>query len=173
MQKIQEIHFDIKKITGANWQWEDTTTNLWRSMTSAASTPREWMDFFLSPQVNQTVPVELAKMLEVARGTMIYSWYFYPLATLGAEQCFRILDTAAIVRIKNAGLRTKRKQTFNDNIIAMARHGLITQVNEKRWHAIRDLRNDSSHPAFQTILDPGQAQSLLSVAAELLNNLFG
>src|SRR5712691_10705007 len=54
------------------------------------------------------VPVEVADLLEVARGAIIYGWFYYPLLTLGVEQCFRCLETAARTRAKQLGIPIER-----------------------------------------------------------------
>jgi hypothetical protein len=111
---------------------------------------------------------------------MIFSWYFYPFATLGAEQCLRLYDTGTRIRCQQLGIPTtiptkkgKAKQTtFHDNVKSLVKHGSIRKADEKRWDSIRELRNWGSHPERQSILDPGEAQGILSVVVKLLNELF-
>jgi hypothetical protein len=180
MNKMQDTLFEIKKIGVSNWQLPDTTTELWRTMTRAAKTEDDWIAFFSSPQLNGKVPEEIAKLMEVARGAMIYSWYFYPLATLGAGQCFRLYDTGTRIRCEQLGIPTKiptkggikRDTSFKDNIDSLLKHGAIRKADEKRWKSIRELRNWASHLERQPILDPGEAQTILAVVVELLNDLF-
>lgn len=107
MNKTQDTHFEIKKIGVDNWQLPDTTTELWRTMTRAAKTEDDWVEFFSGPKLNGKVPEEIAKLLEVARGAMIFSWYFYPLATLGTEQCFRLYDTGTRIWCQQLGIPTE------------------------------------------------------------------
>ena len=46
------------------------------------------------------------------------------------------------------------------------------KLNKSRWDAVRGLRNSTSHPSGQVILDPGQGKGVLETAVELLNDLF-
>jgi len=180
MNPQQDTHFEIKKLGVFNWQVPDTTTVGWRTMAGAAKTEEDWVKFFLAPTLDSHVPVQLAKLLEVARGAMIYSWYFYPLATLGAEQCFRLYDTGTRIRCGQLGISTKTvtkkgvemDAPFSANVKSLMKKGIIQETDQYRWDAIRELRNSSSHPERQTILAPDDAQTILCVVVELLNDLF-
>jgi hypothetical protein len=116
--------------------------------------------------------------LEVARGAIIYGWFFYPLGTLGTEQCWRVLEAGVRRRCQEVGIQTKRTgrdgrerdTRFSDNIEALSARKLITE--QYRWNAIRELRNSTSHPSRQMILDPGQAQGVLEMTVSFLNELF-
>jgi len=149
-------------------------------MTAVAKTNEEWITFFFFPKLDSKVPLEIAKLLEVARGAMIYGWYFYPLIALGMEQCWRILETGVRVRCQQANIPTKivtpkAKEidaTFDNNIKALIKNKIISKTDKERWKAVRKLRNCSSHPERQSIYDPGQAQGILSLAVDLLNDLF-
>ena len=80
MSELSEMHFGIKCITAANWQLPDKTTLLLLKMTAVAKTEKEWVETFLRPALKPIVPKDIAKLIEVARGAMILSWYFYPLS---------------------------------------------------------------------------------------------
>jgi len=162
---------EVKKITTANWQEPDGATALWRQMTSGVKTKQDWARRFLRPKFNSNVPSELASLLEVARATMIYSWYFYPLATLGMEQCYRVMDTGARIRCEQANVSAK-SMNYGKHVAALVTRNIISSADAKRWEAMRHLRNSSSHPKDQTICDPGQAEGMLNLVVEFLNGLF-
>ena len=146
-------------------------------MTAVAKTEEQWIKFFFLPKLNSNVPTEIAKLFEVARGAMIYGWNFYPLLTLGVEQCYRLLDTGTRIRcnqlripIKKNG--DKRNVSFKENIDALMNLGIVSKKDEVRWNAVRNLRNWSSHPERQSLYDPGQAQRTLVLVVDCLNDLF-
>jgi hypothetical protein len=176
MSESQETHFGFKKITNANWQQPDEVTKLWCEITAAAKTNEHWVKFFSYPTLAPKVPEEIAKLLEVARGAMIYGWYFKPLLTLGHDQCWRILETGVRVRCQQADIPIKNgkgKDTrFDANIKALIKNGIISTTDAKRWEAVRNLRNEASHPKQQLGLDPGRAQSDLNSVVDCLNDLF-
>lgn len=158
----------------------DDAAVIWRQMTSVARTDAQWAEFFLEPTLRPEVPVEIAKLLEVARAAMMQAWFYYPLATLGMEQCYRLLETGVRLRCEAAGIATKVtakngrafNTTFKKNIEALKSRNIISQLHEPRWEAIRNLRNDSSHPGRRSIFDPGQAQGALLLLVECLNEMF-
>jgi hypothetical protein len=176
MSESQDTHFGFKKITKANWQQVDEVTKLWCGMTAAAKTDEGWIKFFSYPALDSNVPEGIAKLLEVARGAMIYGWYFKPLLTLGDDQCWRILEAGVRVRCQQANIPIKNgkgKDTkFDANIKALIQNGIISPTDAKRWEAVRNLRNEASHPKQQLGLDPGRAQSNLSSVVNCLNDLF-
>jgi len=49
---------------------------------------------------------------------------------------------------------------------------IIPKQEEKLWHAIRKLRNMSSHPEHQTIISPNDAIDTIERTAEKINFLF-
>jgi len=184
MSELNEMHFDIKRITAANWQHPDKTTMLLLEMTAVAKTTKQWVEAFLRPTLNPTAPKEIAKLLEVARGAMIYGWYFYPLSTLGAEQCWRVMEAGVRVRCQQVGISTVKtvkkgklkgqvkENSFGENIEALVRRGKISVPDQSRWKAAKDLRNSASHPERQTIWDSWQALGILHNCVDFLNDLF-
>jgi hypothetical protein len=171
MSESNDWPFDCKQISAANWQQIDAAPKIWCEMTAVAKTNEEWIKFFFLPKLNSKVPPEIAKLLEVARGAMIYGWNFYPLLTLGVEQCCRLLDTGTRIRCKQLGI-SAGNAPFKQNIDALIKLGIVSKNDEVRWNAVRSLRNLSSHPERQSLFDPGQAQGTLSLVVEFLNDLF-
>jgi hypothetical protein len=76
MIATKAVDSGVKKITISSWQEPDEAPVVWRQITSSAKMKEDWLKLFLRPELNSNVPSELAKLLEVARPAMIYSWYF-------------------------------------------------------------------------------------------------
>lgn len=153
----------FSRITTANWLAPDRESSLpnWSS--------EQWIASFLKPQLDNDVPAEVRRLFEIARGCMIYSWFFYPLATLGFEQITRVMESAVCQRCEMLKLRTGR---YEENINALVRTGVISVADQPRWHAGRRLRNSRSHPEDIMLIDPGQAWGQLENCTELINSLF-
>jgi hypothetical protein len=130
----------------------------------------DWIKYFLEPRLDvATVPQKVIQVFEIARGALIYSWFFYPLATLGMEQCARVAEFA----IRERCLAISQEQgIFFENIRTLAVAGIISAEDESRWQAVRNLRNNSSHPERLTFTDPGQALTLVHSMVELINRIF-
>jgi hypothetical protein len=180
MTESENWHFDCKQITATNWKQIDKAPEIWCMMTAIAKTETDWINFFFEPKLETKVPLEIAKLFEVARSAMIYGWYFYPLLTLGVEQCYRLFDTGTRTRCNQLGIATvitkkngdKRDTTFKENTDTLIKCGTLSEVDERRWDAVRNLRNWSSHPERQSLYDPGQAQGTLVLTVDFLNDLF-
>jgi hypothetical protein len=170
----------VKQVTVENWMKADEASVIWRQMTSVAKTESQWAEFFLGPTLGPQVPKEISRLFEVARSAMMQSWFYYPLATLGMEQCFRLMETGARLRCEAAGIATTKvsksgKQidtTFKEKIEAMRLQKIISDAHAQKWEAIRALRNFSSHPSRRSIFDPGQAQGTLVLLVETLKEMF-
>ena len=110
----------------------------------------------------------------------MYAWFYYPLLTVGAEQCTRCLEAAARECCKNVGISVEntdkkgkpRAVHFGNLLAALIARGLLTDEDAGRWDVGRDLRNMASHPDDQMIFTPGQALGLLDTTIELINRLF-
>jgi hypothetical protein len=134
---------------------------------------KEWAQEILVIELSEQVPLEVTRLFAVARGALVYGFFFYPLFTLGAEQLFRVADAATYHKCRQHGLSSRKKNpAFYDWLNLLMTHGVIQPQEGRRWDALRELRNLSSHPKDQSILTPGIAiEQLRSIAADI-NALF-
>lgn len=130
-----------------------------------------YLDMILQPRLNEDVPIEVIKLYEVARGALIYGYFFYPLYTLACEQLFRVGEAAIIFRCKTFSPRLP-KRTFEKKIEFLFKQRILNELEKQRWHALRELRNISSHPVDQSIYPPGPVIGILAHMAEDINSLF-
>lgn len=154
----------FSRITPENWLLPDRKNYVPFGITQEA-----WVQLFLAAKLKPTVPKDVIKVFEIARGAMIYSWFFYPLATLGLEQCTRVGEFAIRERCR---LLPGAPGNFAANIAKLVTAGVITPEDETRWQAMRDLRNDRSHLNGFMLTDPGEASWCMNSIAELINSLF-
>ena len=139
-----------------------------------------WLRRCEEPVMAPEVPENVATLLQIAQGTITYGWFYYPLLTLGAEQCSRCLEAAARERCKSIGIAVEsidkkgnpRPVPFGNLLAHLKKRGLMTDKDAVRWDAGRDLRNYAAHPSDQMILTPGQAIGHLETTIELINRLF-
>jgi len=140
----------------------------------------KWVQACLKPQLEPSVPDEIFFLFEAARGTMVYGMFFLPVATLAAEQCFRVLEAAARQRCKQLGLLKKKPgkekllpDVFFAEVLAKLRQaGKIHDSDIAAWETMPFLRNSASHPKSQSIWSRDTAAGQLAYTSELLNRLF-
>lgn len=169
-------NLEFKTLTVNNWLEPDDVLRVFVSLSpdgeAHASTGNEWMQRTLEPKLVETVPIEIQRLFEVARGAMAYGFLFYPLYTLALEQVFRVAEAAISYKSKDLGA-PKSKRTFEKRIDWLISKSVITTSDGQKWHAIRKFRNFTSHPTMQMILPPGYTVGILGDMAKRINSLFG
>jgi hypothetical protein len=122
------------------------------------------------------VPAEVKDLWEVARGVLLYGYFFYPLYMLGDEQLHRVADAAVLHRYRELGglshARTEDPPTFGRRLEWLIRNGHIPAALEIRWNAIRGLRNLGSHVERHSLQMPIDALNSLALLAKEINSLF-
>lgn len=135
-----------------------------------------WAEQFLAVELEQHVPAEVRELWEVARGVLLYGWFFYPLYMLGEEQLRRVADAAVLHRYRQLDgppdEQTGESPSFARRLRWLFDHGHVDRELESRWQATRDLRNLGSHSDFQSLQMPHGSLSTLRVLAKEINTLF-
>ncbi|PWB50792.1 MAG: hypothetical protein C3F06_12115 [Candidatus Methanoperedenaceae archaeon] len=158
----------FKKITVDNWREPDEISSLFINVPLD-----EWISIILEPNLREAVPIEIKKLFEVARGALVYGYFFYPLYTLGLEQLFRVAEAAVTRKCKTMEAPPAIcKGDFQKKVKYLVELKVIPNQKEDIWNAIRGLRNIASHPQDQSILAPGEAIGKLSRIADEINSLF-
>ncbi|MDQ6750398.1 MAG: DUF4145 domain-containing protein [Actinomycetota bacterium] len=165
----------FKALTPNNWdRLDETNANFVRHSPIAGFVPmngNDWARAFLAVELTNEVPGEIRDLFAVARGALLYGWFFYPLFRLGEDQLHRVAEAAAARRYHDLG-GPEQEPRFARTIDWLVKHGAIPAEEKERWHAARELRNIGSHPKQQWQVPPGQALSILTVTAEAVNALF-
>jgi hypothetical protein len=161
----------FKKITFENWDTPDETTVITTSPYNYDRGFHPYFERILEPQLNDNVPIEIRSLFEVARGAMVYSYYFYPLYTLAADQLSRVGETALFHKSKEHGY-TKKNPTFLSMIKFLKEKGVFDDEKEKRWEFFRGFRNIASHRRNQSIYPPSATIGALEMYAKEINSLF-
>lgn len=164
----------FKKLTITSWLESDEISTRFgkRSPDGDFVTARadDWAEAFLEPQLLEVVPGEVRDLFEVARGVLLYGYFFYPLYMLGFEQLFRVGEAA--ITHKNRQLRGPENQNFYRKILCLEQQGAISSDQAQRWQDARKLRNMASHATQQAVLPPGMVLGLLDAMARDINVLF-
>lgn len=165
-----------KRLTAENWLEPDPVSTLLavvdrRDGSVRSLAPEDYVQPALQPQLGPMVPEDICDLYEVARGALAYGFYFYPLLTLAADQCFRVAEAAANLKAEELGC-PKRISTFSAKIDWLVASGAILAHDQKSWHGLRHLRNEGSHPHRQHIFTPGIAFNTFHHVADLVNAVF-
>ncbi len=167
--------YGFKEITPSNWLEPDPVLRGFVRMSLNGEfrsiTGDEYLRDILRPRLLESVPTDVQALFEVARGAMVYGYFFYPLYTLAAEQLFRVCEAAVGHKCQLLGA-SRAKEKFKNKIDLLVKNGIIQSSQVTRWYAFRKLRNTASHPGRQTILIPGNAIGMLENIAIEINSLF-
>jgi hypothetical protein len=169
------IKYGFKEITPSNWLEPDAVLKGFVRMSQGGElrsiTSDDYLHDILRPEFLESVPPDVKALFEVARGAMIYGYFFYPLYTLATEQLFRVAEAAVLHRCKDLGA-PKSKKTFQQMIEWLIGEGVISGSAKPQWDAVRYLRNSASHPNSQSIVTPGNAIGMLEKIVRQVNTLF-
>ncbi len=169
------MELGFKELTPENCLEPDEMVRAFVTMDASGAThpieQGEWAKEVLAVTLTERVPVEVHRLFAVARGAMLFGYFFYPLFALASEQLLRASETALSLKCVTLGAPGKIA-SFNARIRWLQTGGHLSEQEAGVWHAVRELRNSASHPRDQMILMPGQALSLLARTAEEIERLF-
>lgn len=170
---------NFKQLTPNNWDEADETSAMFARLSPIVGmvpmNGNDWARAFLAVELPTSVPADIRGLFAVARGTLLYGWFFYPLYQLGEDQLHRVADTAVAVRYEQLGGARDRRgyaPRMMQRLAWLIERGVIPVEAKGRWEAISDLRNIGSHPDFQALNPPGQALASLKIVAESVASLF-
>lgn len=147
MIQDEETVGGFKRITPANLDQPDI------SRAFGVGNAEHWIALFGQYHVSADVPELVAKLFELARGAMIYGWFYYPLLATGYAECSRTLEAGARHAGAISGLAGPvegQKIHYADLIDLLTEKDLISREECERWHLARKLRNSLSHPTTPT-----------------------
>ncbi len=163
-----------KQLTLSNWQDPDPISQKFALRSPIVGMrPMEgndWARQILAVDLGPQVPEDVRDVFGVARGCLVYGWFFYPLFRLGQEQLYRLGEMAARDRVEQ--IDGKRPKDFARAIKRLVELGEIDERDKDDWHLLRKARNRSSHPAYATMMPPGVVLATLKGVAHRINRLF-
>ncbi len=166
----------IKELAIDNWLQVDTTSaKLIRNNEGAKKkcieVSNKYADSILRYKLSESVPQQIRRIFEVAKGAMVYGYFFYPLFTLGLEHICKVAEATVIVKCEEVKA-PRWVSSFFKAIEFLAEINVFSNDTKNRWHALRKLRNNISHPKGQSILTPGMAIGILAPLVADINDIF-
>jgi hypothetical protein len=176
----------VKRLTKENWLTPDVTGRAFVEVNAKTGATRPatgdgWAEQFLAVDLGEHVPMEVRDMWEVARGTLLYGWFYYPLYALGEHELRRVADAATLHCYRHAGGPPLRKPdcegklrwpTFRARVAWLIGQGILPRSAHGRWEAIVELRNEGSHASFRHLVMPTDALQVLGMLASEIDALF-
>jgi Domain of unknown function (DUF4145) len=167
----------FKELTLANWSAPDPANKAFGRFSPVVGVgPRsmsgdDWARSFLAVELKEHVPEEIRELFAVARGAMLYGWFFYPMFALGEEQLYRVLEAAVRARYRQIGGK-EREPRFSTALRMLIERDVIPEQDRESWDAARELRNAGSHREEHQALPPGDILRHLEMAVHDINRLF-
>jgi hypothetical protein len=166
----------IKELTPGNWRDADPVMAAFGKLDPQRG-PRkmeadDWAEIILSIDIDPRAPQELRSLFTAARGCLLYGWFYYPLYALGDDQLHRVAERAVAYRAKQVGAPSNVRN-FKDRIDWLGERGVIPSKDVRRWHAIRGVRNEGTHPDFQRLAPPSWSIETLMIVAEAIDQVLG
>lgn len=161
----------FKALTPDNWRQKDDTHDVLPLPDGRGGirplAPDDYAQQFLAVTLSDRVPIEIRRLFDVAKGTACYGWYFYPLYALSAGEAYRAADAALAARVKAEG--GSHEWPFRKRIDWLGKRLAWPPHLTARWHTLRELRNQTSHPKDQSIWLPGLTVNLLRQVAYMIS----
>lgn len=166
----------FKELTTENWLEPDETLQAFGRLSLITGqvhtiTADDFASAFLAIELSDYVPDDIVAMFKVARGTLLYGYFYYPLYALGQDQLWRVCEAALTEKAQQLGAPKSHKR-FAERIRWMHSEGHFSDEQVVWWTAAKDLRNIASHPVFQTLTTPLELTGDLRRTAHAINCLF-
>lgn len=161
----------IKRVTPDNWLRIDPAWSGIYMPHESGDGSAEWVEYVMNVTMNASVPEHVRTLFATAQGAITYSLLFYPLMAMGCDQIMRIIETAARAKCTLMGAPSLRK--FSRVIEWLTENQVIVgKEAAERWRLIRELRNDASHPRFQSLYNVAMMKDHLIIGSMAINELF-
>lgn len=153
----------------------DPRLNVWNryglgGFTEATET---WVSEILRYEIPSCYPGVMQEQFDRARACIVYGCYYYPLFTLGVEELCRFYETALNEFLSKVGSsKSTMRKSFKEKVTWMENNQHFDEQTADRWRSIVGLRNAASHKSSCTTLPPNLALHQLSIAVELIDDLF-
>ncbi len=180
-----EEDMGFKKLTPENWLKPDSVMHAFGRLSPEGKlyvpTGEEWASVVMGIEMVEGVPLEIRRLFAVAKGALCYGYFFFPLYSLASEQLSRVAEAAVAhkynslggpKRVRKTPESRPRNASFQDKLGYLRREGLITERDAIWWGAIREARNDASHPQDHRPQIPVHAVGRAEELAKRVNGLF-
>ena len=172
----QAAALGFKNLTKDNWKSPDPFNDYFIKINLYTGeklkiTDEERAEEFLKIELIPSVPIEVRRQFEAARGAMLYGCFFYPLFALGADQLFRVAESAVTHKCLINAL-AKKSARYEVKLQKLKDANYLTATEHDEWEVFRKMRNELSHSKIQTVFPAFEAISILRNVTDKINRLF-
>lgn len=166
----------FKRLTKDNWKSPDPFNDYFIKINLYTGekfqiTDDERAEEFLEIELIPSVPIEVQRQFEAARGAMLYGCFFYPLFALGADQLLRVAESAVTHKCLISNL-AKKSARYEIKLQKLKDANYLTEDEYNEWELLRKIRNEYSHSKIQTVFPAYEAISILKNVTDKINQLF-
>jgi hypothetical protein len=168
----------IKSLTTENWLQPDADG---LSFIKAAGETDEmasedWLALFLRVKLAAAVPENVRAAFEVARGALVYGYFFAPLFALVAEPLARAAQSAVYEKCQGLGVKTvsaNGKQLHLSQALAWLRHhDCISRAELHQWEELFKFA-DAAAASKKSVPSAATIVKYFNSVGEKINALFG
>lgn len=160
----------FKTLTASNWLEPDPVLQLFVGRLVDGQpqplTGDDWLGHILAATLADAVPQEIQELFAVARGALAYGYFFYPLYALAFDQAFRVAEAATEVKCRRMG--APALPSFRSRVEWLSARKVWDAYGATMWGHYVTIRNEASHPKYQSIQSPGGAiETFWDIAARI------
>jgi len=121
-------------------------------------------------EMAEAAPEEVQVMFDVAKATISYGWFYYPLYSVGTDRLEMTVELAVTLGFET--LAQRERSTYRSAIAWLCENGHINESLCEELQTSRLSRNDALHPRFQSIRMFGGAVRHAHYVAGLLDRYY-
>jgi len=126
----------------------------------------------LAIELEPSVPEKVRELFNVARGAMVSATSSIRSSPSGWIKSSEWPRAAVTSKCASISAIPKSAKTYEKKLDALLAQVVLKAPEHFRWHALRGLRNETSHPKGQWLDGPPSAIPMLGTIAEDINSLF-
>ncbi|MBF3882727.1 hypothetical protein ISG07_04885 [Burkholderia pseudomallei] len=170
MNSDRELGF--RSLEPHNWLDIDPLMHTTVLSTSHTDHHKAWFDAVNEFRLDEKVPLEVTRLFEATRGTLLYGLFFYPILALSADQFIRVAEAAARAKCFLLGAELKQIKNFSNAVEWLIKRNGVVPEDQQLWRVVVTLRNDVSHLSDQRAYSIGMLLQQVHGLTSAINRLF-
>jgi hypothetical protein len=166
---------DSKRLTAENFLLPDPLTGEFTGQDGDGRAHRlsavDWAHEILAIALDGVVPVAARHRFELARGILLYGFFWYPLWVQGTVEALRGAELALEAACEGEH-GPKRLSTAESRIEWLEKKGLLDVEEARMWESLVRVRDALAEAGETPILTPGRSLEVLETVAHVVNGLF-